>query len=65
MEMYKISLENSLPADVLWGLFVTRSFLPYGREMNAWQTNLKGRLREAIWRICKRILGLKGLSKSR
>ena len=28
----------SLPADVLWGLFVTHSFLP---QMNAWQTNQK------------------------
>ena len=31
----------SLPADVLWGSFVTHSFLP---EMNAWRTNPKGRL---------------------
>ena len=35
----------SLPADVLWGSFVTHSFLPRGGEMNAWQTNTKGRLR--------------------
>ena len=31
----------SLPADVLWGSFVTHS----GGEVNAWQTNPKGRLR--------------------
>ena len=45
----------SLPADVLWGSFFTHSFLPDGRllntadvrggEMNARQTNPKGRLR--------------------
>ena len=33
----------SLPAVVLWGSFVTHSFLR--GEMNAWQTNPKGRLR--------------------
>ena len=33
----------SLSAVVLWGSFVTHSFLR--GEMNAWQTNLKGRLR--------------------
>ena len=38
----------SLPADVLWGLFVTHSFLPNG-EMNAWQTKPKGRLRGGYW----------------
>ena len=37
--------EGSLPADVLWGSFDTHSFLPHGGEMNAWQTNPKGRLR--------------------
>ena len=36
----------SLPSDVLWGSFVTHSFLPVrGGEMNAWPTNPKGRLR--------------------
>ena len=25
---------NSLPADVLWGSFVTHSFLPHGRLLN-------------------------------
>ena len=35
-------LKPSLPADVLWGLFVTHSFLP---QMNAWGTNPKGGLR--------------------
>ena len=35
----------SLPADVLWGSFVMHSFLPRGGEMNALQTNPKGRLR--------------------
>ena len=34
---------DSLPADVLWGSFVTHSFLPHrGGEMNAWQINPKG-----------------------
>jgi len=27
--------EDSLPVDVLWGSFVTHSFLPHGVEMNA------------------------------
>ena len=27
-------VSSSLPADVLWGLFVTRSFLPHGRLLN-------------------------------
>ena len=35
---------TSLSADVLWGSFVTHSFLR-GGEMNAWRTNPKGRLR--------------------
>ena len=36
----------SLPSDVLWGSFVTHSFLPVrGGEMNAWPPNPKGRLR--------------------
>ena len=33
--------QSSLPADVLWGSFVTHSFLP----QNAWRTNSKGCLR--------------------
>ena len=33
--------DHRLHADVLWGSFLTHSF----REMNAWQTNSKGRLR--------------------
>lgn len=37
-------LEPSLPADVLWGSFITHSFLPHG-EMKVWQTNPMGRLR--------------------
>ena len=35
-----------LPADVLWGSFVTHSFR--GGEMNAWQRNPKGRLRGGL-----------------
>ena len=29
-----IVLDISLPADVLWGSFVTHSFLPHGRLLN-------------------------------
>ena len=39
--------EGSLPADVLWGSFVTLSFLPHlrGGEMNTSRMNPNGRLR--------------------
>ena len=28
------NVKDSLPADVLWGSFVTHSFLPHGRLLN-------------------------------
>ena len=34
----KMNLRLSLPADVLWGSFVTHSFLPRGRLPEALQT---------------------------
>ena len=44
---YLILTSNSLPADVLWGSFVTYSFFPTDRreEMNSWRTKPKERLR--------------------
>ena len=44
---YLILTSNSLPADVLWGSFVTHLFFPTdrGEEMNSWRTKPKERLR--------------------
>ena len=36
VKSYNVRVVDSLPADVLWGSFVTYSFLPHrGGEMNA------------------------------
>ena len=36
VKSYNVRVVDSLPADVLWGSFVTHSFLPHrGGEMNA------------------------------
>ena len=44
---------TSLPADVLWGSFLTHSSLPdrRGGEMNVWRTNPRGRLWGGYGRI--------------
>ena len=39
-------MESSLPADVLWGSFVTHG------EMNAWRTNPRGSLRGGLLESC-------------
>ena len=46
VKSYNVSVVDSLPAEVLWGSFVTHSFLPHRREkwMRDKQTP-KGRLR--------------------
>ena len=41
------TMHDSLPARVLWGSFVTHSFLPDGGELKGWRTNPRGR----IWPI--------------